>query len=181
MLTSRTRFFSVDMGFELGPEHSAPPTFGLHSVTSLFVSEKRGAKSSLFWTRTYNFWGNACMKGENDFVTIWTNPTEPVLKLCFTLFEATSSTILCIGLSFTSQNYQNWEPELYLFRLCDVCVLHNSSTQMWPELPSIRRSDGKKPWGKNSLKFWKNLRFQKKLRFRPSQNFPQVQSVQTSK
>ena len=105
------------MGFELGPEHSAPPTFGLHSVTSLFVSEKRGAKSSLFWTRTYNFWGNACMKGENDFVTIWTNPTEPVLKLCFTLFEATSSTILCIGLSFTSQNYQNWEPELYLFRL----------------------------------------------------------------
>ena len=113
----RTKVFFRRHGFRAWVRTFSPPTFGLHSVTSLFVSEKRGAKSSLFWTRTYNFWGNACMKGENDFVTIWTNPTEPVLKLCFTLFEATSSTILCIGLSFTSQNYQNWEPELYLFRL----------------------------------------------------------------
>ena len=120
-LMNSSKVFFRRHGFRAWARTFSPPTFGLRSVTSLFVSEKRGAKSSLFWTRTYNFWGNACMKGENNFVTIWTNPTEPVLKLCFTLFEATSSTILCIGLSFTSQNYKNWEPELYLEMMCSDC------------------------------------------------------------
>ena len=91
----QTKVFFRRHGFRAWARTFSPPTFGLHSVTSLFVSEKRGAKSSLFWTRTYNFWGNACMKGENDFVTIWTNPTEPVLKLCFRAVGA----LLVIGVS----------------------------------------------------------------------------------
>ena len=108
------------MGFELGSEHSAPLLLGC-TVWRHFLCPKSAApkvvcsgpepitfEATLVWK---------AIQTENDFVTIWTNPTEPVLKLCFTLFEATSSTILCIGLSFTSQNYQNWEPELYLFRL----------------------------------------------------------------